>query len=291
MGSAVQSGFNRQRESGKLNTTVAVTGVSLFICLCALLLLWRQATLLEDRLQETEARAVTLEGRLDESREQAEQFRREGERAQSQVEAKAAEVRGLAHARREAELERELAREDADLSREESERAKQEAARLLAEAEQMRRQREEELDRMKEALGRIAETRRTPMGMVVNLGEDSFLFDFNEDVLRPENRELLSRIAGVLLASHGYRLQVYGHTDDQGPAVYNQELSERRARSVTNYLVEAGIPRELVDARGFGESSPRAKTANSQGRQKNRRVEIGVIDTIINYGGEVADTP
>ncbi|MDA1312953.1 MAG: OmpA family protein [Acidobacteria bacterium] len=286
----MQFRFNK-RNSGKLNTTVAVAGASLFICLCALLLLWRQAARLEDRLQETEARAATLEGRLDESREQAEQFRLQGERAQSEVEAAAAETRELTNARRQAELDRELAREDADLSREESEHAKQETTRLLAEAERMRQQRENELDRMKDALGRIADTRRTPMGMVVNLGEDSFLFDFNEDTLRPENRELLSRIAGVLLASHGYRLQIYGHTDDQGPAAYNQDLSERRAQSVTHYLIEAGIPRELVDVRGFGESSPRAKTANRQSHQKNRRVEIGVIDTIINYGGEVAETP
>ena len=278
-------------KSGKLNTTVAVAGASLFICLCMLLLLWRQAARLEDRFQETESRAAALEGRLDESRKQAEQFRREGERAQSEVEAAAAETREIANARRQAELERELAREEADLSREESVQAKQEAARLQAEADRMRQQREKELDRMQQALGRIAETRRTPMGMVVNLGEDSFLFDFNEDTLRPENRELLSRIAGVLLASHGYRLQVYGHTDDQGPAAYNQGLSERRAQSVTTYLIEAGVPRELIDVRGFGESSPRAKAANSQSRQKNRRVEIGVIDTIINYGGEVAETP
>lgn len=286
MGSVVPPRFNEQK-SGKLNTTVAVAGTSLLICLCVLFLLWRQAARLENRLEETEARAATLEGRLDESREQAEQFRREGERAQSEAEAAAAEARELSNARRQAELERELAREEADLSREESEHARRETARLQVEAERMRQQREQELDRMKEALGRIAETRRTPMGMVVNLGEDSFLFDFNKDSLRPENRELLSRIAGVLLASHGYRLQVYGHTDDLGPAVYNQDLSERRARAVTDYLIEAGVPKALVDVRGFGESSPRAKAANRQGRQKNRRVEIGVIDTIINYGGEV----
>jgi len=114
-----------------------------------------------------------------------------------------------------------------------------------------------------------------------------FLFDFDKDTLRPENREILSRIAGVLLASHGYRLQVYGHTDDMGPTVYNKDLSERRAKSVSSYLVDAGIPSDLIDVEGFGEGSPRVSTATQQGRQKNRRVEIGVIDTIINYSGEV----
>ena len=71
-----------------------------------------------------------------------------------------------------------------------------------------------------------------------------------------------------------------------GPAVYNKDLSERRAKSVSSYLVSAGIPSEVIDVEGFGEASPRVGTATSQGRQKNRRVEIGVIDTIINYSDE-----
>ena len=125
------------------------------------------------------------------------------------------------------------------------------------------------------------------MGMVVNLGEDSFLFDFDKDTLRPENREMLSRIAGVLLASHGYRLQVYGHTDDLGPAVYNKDLSMRRARAVGKYLITAGIPEDVVEVEGFGEASPRVRARSTDARQKNRRVEIGVIDTIVNYEREI----
>ena len=233
----------RPRCAGRVTPAVAIALTSLIVCLFVLFLMWRQTVNLEDKLRQTEERADTLNGRLEESRQQAEAFRRDGEKAQSRAEQASEEARKLATARRQAELERELAREDAELSREESKQAKREAERLLAEIERMREQREEELNRMKEALSRIAETRRTPMGMVVNLGEDSFLFDFDNDALRPENREILSRIAGVRLASHGYRLQVYGHTDDMGPAVYNKDLSEIRAKSVTSYLFEAGIPR------------------------------------------------
>lgn len=279
--------FSPRRTAGRVTPAVAIALTSVVVCLFVLFLMWRQTVNLEARLQQTEERADTLNGRLEEARQQAEAFRRDSERAQSRAEEASEEARELSTARRQAEFERELAREDAELSREESEQAKQQTERLLAETERMRKQREEELNRMKEALSQIAETRRTPMGMVVNLGEDSFLFDFDNDTLRPENREILSRIAGVLLASHGYRLQVYGHTDDTGPAVYNKDLSERRAKSVTSYLVEAGIPRDLIDVEGFGEKSPRVRTATRQAREKNRRVEIGVIDTIINYAGEV----
>jgi hypothetical integral membrane protein (TIGR02206 family) len=89
---------------------------------------------------------------------------------------------------------------------------------------------------MHEALARIAATRRTSSGLVIDLTNDSFRFDFDKAALRPENREILSRIAGVLLASSGYRLFVHGHTDDVGSDEYNQQLSERRAASVASYL-------------------------------------------------------
>ena len=262
---------------------LVLTAVALVISVGLLWKVWQQSTELEARLTNTEQRAESLTESLDRSRQEAAQFRRESEAAGARAAESAEQARELRDARIRAELERELAREDAERSRQESERAREEAVRLQAETERMRKQRQRELDRMQEALNYIAETRRTPMGMVVNLGEDSFLFDFDKDTLRPENREMLSRIAGVLLASHGYRLQIYGHTDDLGPAVYNKDLSLRRARAVSHYLVTAGVPGEVVDVKGFGESSPRVRGVASTTRQKNRRVEIGVIDTIINY--------
>ncbi len=139
---------------------------------------------------------------------------------------------------------------------------------------------------MREALGRIAPTRRTASGMVVELANDSFHFDFDKADLRPQNREILSRIAGVLLASQGYRVFVYGHTDDTGTAEYNQVLSERRARSVADYLVAAGLPQDIMQVKGFGKTNPRAANNTPAGRQKNRRVEIGIVDSIIEYQGQ-----
>lgn len=263
------------------------TAVALVLSVALLWKVWQQSVELEARLGHTEQRAESLARNLEESRQEAAQFKVESEAAAMEA-AETAELARRSHdARIRAELERELAREDAERSREETDRAREEAAQMKAEAEHMREQREKELDRMQQALNRITETRRTPMGMVVNLGEDSFLFDFDKDTLRPENREMLSRIAGVLLASHGYRLQVYGHTDDLGPATYNKDLSLRRARAVGKYLVTAGVPEDTVEVEGFGEASPRARTRSTEARQRNRRVEIGVIDTIINYEREV----
>ncbi len=188
-------------------------------------------------------------------------------------------------------LERDLALTDAERSRHSANTAQKEAERQRSAAERLRVQRFQELDRMREALGRIAETDRTPMGMVVRLTEDSLLFGFDRVELRPEDREILSRIAGVMLASYGFRVFVYGHADDQGPSAYNQSLSERRAAAVRDYLAEAGIPGEILEAKGFGEQSPRVPGSSREARQKNRRVEIAIVDTIINYQNQVTDAP
>ena len=184
--------------------------------------------------------------------------------------------------------ERDSALRETDKVREAAREARAEARRQGEVAARLRRQREAELDRMSEALGRIAETDRTPMGMVVQLSDDSFLFDFDSAGLRPENREILSRIAGVLLASYGYKVYVYGHTDDRGSVAYNQGLSARRARAVHEYLSGAGVPETIIESKGFGKSSPRVAGTSSEARQKNRRVEIGIVDTVVEYGGEIA---
>ena len=73
-------------------------------------------------------------------------------------------------------------------------------------------------------------------------------------------------------------MQVLGHTDSQGEETANQALSERRAQQVRATLVEAGLARARVEARGLGEGEPVADNANAAGRAKNRRVEIVVAD-------------
>lgn len=187
-------------------------------------------------------------------------------------------------ARTEAESRATRTAEDAEKARGEAAQAQQQAQQAEQQVAEIRRRREEELQRMQEALSRIAPTRRTPLGMIVELADDSFKFDFDKATIRPENRELLSRIAGVLLASKGYRLLVYGHTDDIGTREYNQGLSERRAKAVAEYLVKSGVPPAIITTKGYGKSSPRVKGTTSEARQRNRRVEIGIVDTIIDYG-------
>jgi outer membrane protein OmpA-like peptidoglycan-associated protein len=168
-------------------------------------------------------------------------------------------------------------------------RAEEESRESLQELTAIRERRQQELNHMQEALARIASTRRTDSGVVVSLASDSFHFDFDKATLLPANRELLSRIAGVLLVSSGYRLFIDGYTDDVGTQDYNQQLSERRAAAVADYLVKAGVDRDIVQARGFGKSTPRAGGPTSEARRQNRRVELVVIDSIIRYDRSIAE--
>jgi outer membrane protein OmpA-like peptidoglycan-associated protein len=151
------------------------------------------------------------------------------------------------------------------------------------EVQEMRQEREQELNNMQEALSKLVETHRTPNGMVMILPDSTFRFGFDSAEVTQKNRELLSRIAGILLVSKGYGLAVYGYTDDVGTPEYNQTLSERRAKAVDDYLVKSGVPAGIVNIKGFGKTSPVVNANTTDARAKNRRVEIAVTDSQIKF--------
>jgi outer membrane protein OmpA-like peptidoglycan-associated protein len=193
-------------------------------------------------------------------------------------------ARAAAEGRKVAEAETAGARQEADTARQEATSATEAAARARAEADQIRKKAEAEVNRLEAALGQIAETRRTALGLVMNLGGDHLKFEFNKAELRPEDRELLSRIAGILMTSHDYTVSVNGHTDDVGSDGYNQKLSERRAQAVRDYLVKAGMPAQILSVEGHGKSLPLVRGNSDAARAKNRRVELGLVNTQIRYG-------
>jgi outer membrane protein OmpA-like peptidoglycan-associated protein len=206
--------------------------------------------------------------------------------AQARERAVAAEVSAqtAAERREAAEAAKATALQEADMARQEAATAKEAAATVQAEAEQIRKRAEAEVGRLEAALGQVAETRRTALGLVMNLGGDHLKFEFNKAELRPEDKELLSRIAGILLTSHDYTISVNGHTDDVGSESYNQQLSERRAQAVRDYLVKAGLPEAILSVEGHGKSLPLAPGSSDKARAQNRRVELGIVNTQIRYG-------
>jgi outer membrane protein OmpA-like peptidoglycan-associated protein len=195
-----------------------------------------------------------------------------------------AAARAAAEGRQLAEAQTAGARQEADAARQEATSAKETAAQAQAEAAAIRKKAEAEVNRLEAALGQVAETRRTALGLVMNLGSDHLKFEFDKADLRPEDRELLSRIAGIILTSHDYTISVNGHTDDVGSDAYNQALSERRAQAVRDYLVKAGLPAQILTVQGYGKSLPLVRGTSEAARAKNRRVELGLVNTQIRYG-------
>jgi OOP family OmpA-OmpF porin len=106
------------------------------------------------------------------------------------------------------------------------------------------------------------------------------LFDFNKYNLRPEGKRELGKAVTEIraklqgLAVEQRRISVTGHTDSVGSDAYNLKLSQRRAQTVREFMVEQGVDPSIIEARGLGESQPVASNATPEGRQQNRRVEI-----------------
>jgi len=126
--------------------------------------------------------------------------------------------------------------------------------------------------KLSEQLNSILQTRESARGLIVSMSD--VLFDTAKYSLKPGAREKLAKVAGILLAYPGLNIEVGGYTDNVGGDAMNQTLSENRAGSVRDYLVQEGVAANSVSSRGFGNTSPVASNDNSAGRQQNRRVEL-----------------
>ena len=128
--------------------------------------------------------------------------------------------------------------------------------------------------RLSEQLNKILQTRDSARGLIVSMSD--VLFDTGKYSLKPGAREKLAKVAGILLAYPGLDIAVGGYTDNVGSDSMNQRLSENRAGSVRDYLVQQGVATNSVTVTGFGNSSAVASNDNASGRQQNRRVELVV---------------
>jgi len=233
----------------------------------------RQAELVAAReaLMKAEAEAAALRAKAD---AEAAAAKAKVEAAKAKAEADAAAAKAKAEA--EAEAAKAAAEQEALRTKEEA--ARIEAERARQEAEKATRDQQELRARLLEQFNRILETRDTPRGLVVTMAD--VLFDTGKYELRPEAREKLARLSGIVLSHPGLMLQVEGHTDSTGSDELNQKLSEQRAGATRDYLIQQGLTADRVTAVGFGKTMPVADNSTADGRRKNRRVEIVV-------GGEV----
>jgi outer membrane protein OmpA-like peptidoglycan-associated protein len=264
-----------------------------------------------------DARVLTLR-RIQEAKIEADrraheeaQAKAEADAAAAQQQAAQAQAQASEDARRRAEAEQSEAdarRRQADAQAQQqlalAQQQQAEAATAAAQqAASLADQQRQEAIRQKEAmrarllaqLNQVLQTRDTARGLIVSMPD--VLFDFNKYTLKPEARERLARISGIVLAYPDLKLEIDGYTDSIGSDEYNQTLSDKRAEAVRDYLTGSGVSGSNVAARGLGKSDPVADNSTAAGRQLNRRVEMivsgDVIGDITGSGnvGDQAQTP
>ncbi len=113
----------------------------------------------------------------------------------------------------------------------------------------------------------------------MKLSFENILFETGSAKLLPESYPILDRVVRILKENPGIKMEIAGHTDSRGSAKSNQILSEKRAKSVKEYLVQKGISPDRLQTVGYGETKPIASNNTKEGRRKNRRVEFRVLNT------------
>ncbi|MGH9444420.1 MAG: OmpA family protein [Terriglobia bacterium] len=188
-----------------------------------------------------------------------------------------------------AEAARERAQAQAEQAQVRAQEARQRAQLAEQTAQQAESQRTAMRNRLLQQLNSVLQTRQTPNGLVVTMSH--VLFNTGKYTLHPDTRETLAKIAGILLAYPGLKVQVNGYTDDTGSEQTNQTLSQQRADAVRDFLVQEDLPAGSVSAQGLGESNPVAPNDTTMGRALNRRVEIVISGEPIGISTASANAP
>jgi len=224
------------------------------------------ASEIKRRQEADQARAQAEAAKADAERMKQEAEKAAAEAARQKQEADQATASAVAQQQAAQAAAAQAARDQA-AAEAETQKARQAAAQAEAEKAQLRAQ-------LLAQLNSILQTRDSARGLIVNMSD--VLFDTGSYTLKPGAREKLAKISGIVLAHVGLSLQIEGHTDSVGGDDFNQQLSERRADSVRDFLAEQGVAPSSITARGFGKMQPVASNDTAEGRQRNRRVELVV---------------
>lgn len=123
-----------------------------------------------------------------------------------------------------------------------------------------------------------AKVERVDNGIVVTFDENSGVyFDTNKSNINAKSKATLDKLAKVFIEFADTKILVVGHTDSSGKDEYNLMLSEKRAKSVTTYLVNDGISQNRFETLWYGETKPKYDNSTAEGRAKNRRVNVAIV--------------
>jgi outer membrane protein OmpA-like peptidoglycan-associated protein len=232
---------------------------------------------------EAEQAKSQAESEAERSRTEAENARIAAQQARAQAQAdaeRAAKEKSDAEAARDAaRAQQQNAEAEAARAREAAEQAEQNRMKSEQEKAQLREQ-------LRQQLNAILQTRETARGLIVNMSD--VLFDTGKYTLKPGGREKLAKIAGIVLAHPGLKVEADGFTDSVGTDEFNRRLSEQRANSVREYFLTQNVPADSVTAVGFGKDRPVASNDTPTGRQLNRRVELVVSGDVIGTSAQAS---
>jgi outer membrane protein OmpA-like peptidoglycan-associated protein len=259
----------------------------------------------DEKLEITMAREAVEkaeDARVDTLRKKAAERQRNAELAKEQAQQQAAQSQAQAQQSQAQAAEAALAAQQAQLRAQAAQLAKaqadaqaaearahelaanQQAADANARAAEERAKAAALREKLRDQLNAVLQTTETPRGLVVNLAD--VLFDTGKYTLKPNTKLSLARVAGILQAYPGLKVQVEGFTDSVGSDELNQKLSDNRASTTAEFLISQGVPAANVTSAGYGKADPVADNSTAAGRAQNRRVnlvvsgeEIGVTTT------------
>jgi outer membrane protein OmpA-like peptidoglycan-associated protein len=226
----------------------------------------------EEARAQAEQQQAAMQAQQEQVQAQATAAQEAAEDAQRKLQDAQNQLAEAERQRQEAESEAQAAQNQAQQAQYQTQQAEREKNQAIQEKEQMRA-------RLLAQLNQVLKTRDTAQGLIVSMPD--VLFDFNKYTLKPEARERLAKISGIVLAYPDLKLRIEGFTDSIGTDAYNLELSEKRADTVKAYLISSGVSPDHVSSEGYGKAKPVADNTTASGRKLNRRVDMVVSGDVI----------
>lgn len=236
------------------------------------------ASRLDSERRASEVRLQDAQADARQSRDESESYRKDLARTEADLATARVTLRDARTEAEQARAREDVARLEAQYAQADARASREDAGQARQETTQAKQALSDARNALYDSVSLVLETRRETRGLIVNLSD--IQFDFNQGTLKPEARDKLSQLAGILKTYSGpFRLDIEGHTDTIGTDEYNLRLSQVRADAVRAYLIQAGVPSErLTPARGLGKAVPIGSNDTAEGRRMNRRVEIVIAD-------------
>jgi len=130
-----------------------------------------------------------------------------------------------------------------------------------------------------------SEIKLAPIEAGQNIILNNIFFDFDQATITPQSKSELDKLFRLLVNNPSMKVEIQGHTDSKGNDDYNKKLSQARSESVVKFLIDKGISKSQLSAKGYGETQPIAKNTNAdgsdnpEGRKLNRRTEMKILST------------